>query len=623
MELLFRPTHYAVAWIAIGSLVVHIAVKLPIIRSAFAHDIETHELDRESVDPQPHGLTRRGLVRTAWIGAGVAVLASAGQTLPLLRRVSVFGVRSGGGPQGTPINKTAAYTRVTERARSADYRLTIANGKREVTLGVDDLTALARHTESLPMSCVEGWSAGGTWRGVRVRDLLAMVDAPSDANIKMLGSASFLLMPIIISPTLYPSLVLTPVLFAIGYAVSMVLYLRDLRPATERVRAAFGGLNAGLAEAVEGIETIKGAAEEQSEVAHFEENARGVRDAFVEQGRIEARFLPLLLLGLAQGAAFGHTLWLFQQGAITIGSVVAYMGLIALFGFPVFVSLFAYSQLSSGLSSARRILELINAETEFGENLTGHAGAMQGAVRFENVTFRYSTAPGSDAVADYPSLQDVSLEIQPGQTLALVGQTGSGKSTAAKLINRIYDVESGSVSVDGVDVRAWNLAALRRQISIIEQDIFLYRRTIAENIAFGKPDATQHEIEDAAQAAQAHDFIVSFPDGYQTTVGERGVSLSGGQRQRIALARAFLTDPAVLILDDSTSAIDSATEDQIQQAIQAASRGRTTILITHRLSQIRWADKIVVLRSGRVVAIGAHDELLARSEAYRDIFARL
>ncbi len=312
------------------------------------------------------------------------------------------------------------------------------------------------------------------------------------------------------------------------------------------------------------------------------------------------------------------------------------MGIITLFGFPVFVSLFSYSQVSSGLSSARRILELLRTKPDLDQNDAGFDGKMGGEIEFREVTFHYALgdeAPdgpedtGAASMAEpgrasQPSLGGVSFTLQPGQTLALVGQTGSGKSTVAKLINRIYDASSGSVLVDGIDVRDRNLAALRRQISIIEQDIFLFSRTIAENIAFGQPNATQDEIVQAACAAQAHDFVMGFPEGYDTMVGERGVMLSGGQRQRLALARAFLTDPAILILDDSTSAIDSATEDQIQRAIEAATAGRTTILITHRLSQIRWADKIVVLRRGQVAAVGSHEELTEQSQAYRDIFAR-
>jgi ATP-binding cassette subfamily B protein len=203
-----------------------------------------------------------------------------------------------------------------------------------------------------------------------------------------------------------------------------------------------------------------------------------------------------------------------------------------------------------------------------------------------------------------------------------VGQTGSGKSTIAKLINRTYDADDGRVLVDGVDVRDWNLESLRQQISIIEQEIFLFSRTVAENIAFGNPEASRAEIEEAARAAQAHEFILRFKDGYDTIVGERGVTLSGGQRQRIALARAFLTDPRILVLDDSTSAIDSATEDRIQRAIERAGADRTMFLITHRLSQIRRADLIVVMRKGRVAAVGNHEDLMRVSQAYRNIFAR-
>jgi ATP-binding cassette subfamily B protein len=224
--------------------------------------------------------------------------------------------------------------------------------------------------------------------------------------------------------------------------------------------------------------------------------------------------------------------------------------------------------------------------------------------------------------ADKQVIHDASFTIHPGQTVALVGQTGSGKTTITKLINRIYDADRGRILIDGVDARDWNLASLRSQIGIIEQEIFLFSRSITDNIRFGRPDATQAEVEDAARKAQAHDFIMRLPEGYDTVIGQRGVTLSGGQRQRLAIARAFVTNPRILILDDSTSAIDSATEDRIQKAIWAAAKGRTTILITHRLSQIRWADHIIVLRRGRIVAQGKHEDLFRTSEPYRRIFAR-
>jgi len=428
----------------------------------------------------------------------------------------------------------------------------------------------------------------------------------------VIGSGNFLIIPFLVAPRYHPSLVLVPALFIVAYVLALWQYLRELSPITTHIRQSFGKLNTRLTEAIDGIETVKGMAQEQNEIARFGAHARGYRDAAVRQGDVEARFLPLLLMGLASGGGLLHSLLLFRQGLLDVGDVIAYFGLIQLFGFPTFVSLFAYSQVSLGIAGARRILELINRETKLDQNIAGYSQPLRGEIEFRQVCFAYE---GSE-----PTLDNISFKIRPGQTVALVGQTGVGKTTLVKLINRTYDVTAGQVLVDGVDVRAWNLEALRRRISIIEQDIFLFSRTIAENIAFGRPEASPDEIEAAAKAAQAHEFIINFQDGYQTVIGERGVTLSGGQRQRLALARAFLTDPAILILDDSTSAIDSATEDKIQRAIYAAARGRTTIIITHRLSQIRWADLIVVLRGGRVVASGSHQELMEISDAYRRIF---
>lgn len=429
----------------------------------------------------------------------------------------------------------------------------------------------------------------------------------------IVGSSMFLIFPVLLSPGISPQLVLTPAIFTVGYIVAVRAHLKMLQPATREVRATFGKMNAGLAEAIDGIEIVKGASQEEQEIKHFVEDATAFRDAFVRQGEVEARFMPLLVLGVAVGCAFLHALILLHAGQITIGNVVTYMGYMGLYGFPVNVSLYGYSQLSLGLAASRRILALLQAKTDLDENSEGHVADIRGAVTFEQVGFSYP-----DGAA---AIQDVSFEAKPGQIVAIVGQTGAGKSTLAKLINRTYDPQHGRVLIDGIETSDWNLESLRSQISIIEQDIFLFSRTVAENIAFGVPDATQAQIEEAAKAAQAHDFIMGFKDGYQTVVGMRGVTLSGGQRQRLALARAFLTDPRILILDDSTSAIDSATEDQIQRAIQKATQGRTTFLITHRLSQIRWADQIIVLRLGKVVASGSHEDLLKSSESYRRIFS--
>ena len=429
----------------------------------------------------------------------------------------------------------------------------------------------------------------------------------------VIGSASFLIMPALFAFYIHSELTIVPLVFLVLYVIALWQYLVELRPISERVRRTFGDLNAHLVEVIDGVETVKGAAQEEAETKRFLERARDYRDAFVNQGLVEARFLPLLLMGLANAFGFWHAVTLFRSGVISFGNVVAFMGLLSLFGFPVFTSLFSYSQVALGLAGARRMLEIIPGETKLDENVDGHDGVVNGAVSFKNVSFGYTS--------EKSVLKNVSFTASPGQTIALVGQTGSGKSTLVKLINRIYDVQNGSVIVDGIDVRDWNLSSLRKQISIIEQDLFLFSRTIGENIAFGFPGANQVQIETAARAAQAHDFIMDFQNGYKTTIGERGTKLSGGQRQRLALARAFLTNPSILILDDSTSAIDSATEDQIQSAIREASKGRTTFLITHRLSQIRWADLIMVLKQGEVTDIGDHDYLMENSLAYKRIFS--
>jgi ATP-binding cassette subfamily B protein len=421
------------------------------------------------------------------------------------------------------------------------------------------------------------------------------------------------IVPLFLIAQLRLELLLVPAIFLGLFAITLADYNRRLKPVSIAMREQFGTMNAGLAEAIAGIEIVKANVQERYERAKFTHNAGLFRDYFVRQGEIQARYLPMLMFSLAWAGGFLHALLLWRAGAISLGQVVTFMGLMSVFRFTTFISIFSFNLVQLGVASAERILFLINTETELDENEAGVAHPIQGEVVFENVSFSYNGTP---------VLKSISFTAPPGETIAIVGQTGSGKTTLTRLINRIFDADSGRVLVDGVDVRDWSLESLRSQISTIEQDVFLFSRTLAENIAFGCADASQTAIEQAAQEAQAHEFIASFHDGYETEIGERGVTLSGGQRQRIAIARAFLTNPRILILDDSTSAIDSATEDQIQRAMRRISRQRTTFLITHRLSQIRWADRILVLRHGELVDQGTHEELLARSADYRRIFAR-
>ena len=404
-----------------------------------------------------------------------------------------------------------------------------------------------------------------------------------------------------------------PILFLLLFLIALRGYLRRLTPVAGGLRAQFGVMNATLTESIAGIEVVKSNAQEQQEYGRFRVKAENYRDLFVKQGKIQALYLPLLMFSFTLALGLAHSLYLLTIGAVTLAQVITFMGLLGMLRFPTFVSIFAFSLVKLGTAGSERILAILNAETEIDENRAGIEKPIDGEVEFDNVSFAYG---------DSNMLKDISFRAKPGETIAIVGQTGSGKSTLTRLINRIYEVSGGRVLIDGVDVRVWSMESLRSQIATIDQDVFLFSRTLAENIAFGvRRPVTREEIEAVAKQAQAHDFITNFKDGYDTVVGERGVTLSGGQRQRIAIARAFLADPRILVLDDSTSAIDSATEDQIQRALRNILHGRTTFLITHRLSQIRWADRILVLRGGALEDQGTHEELMARSPAYRNIFA--
>jgi len=450
----------------------------------------------------------------------------------------------------------------------------------------------------------------------RVTDDVRMLNfLISPALSLIVESFTFLFIPLIYIILFYPfQLIIEPIFFSVSFLILLRTYSRKIGPVTARLRGSAGKMNATLNETLSGIEVVKATVQENKEMKKYFVNAKNYKDAYIDRGKLQARYLPILVLGLIITAGFAHCVVLFNFGIMNIGEIIAYLGILGLLRFPTNISMFVFGIIRLAGSSANRLLELMNKKTEIDENIKGKSKLFKGDVIFENVNFTY---PDSKS----PVLKDISFEVKAGQTVAIVGTTGSGKTTLTKLISRLYDISNGRILVDGNDIRNYALQSLRDQISYIEQDVFLFSTSIFENISFGRVSSIEQVISVAKQA-QAHDFINELPDEYQSEVGERGVQLSGGERQRIAIARAFLSDPRILILDDSTSAIDSNTEDKIQYAIKNILKNRTTFLITHRLSQIRWADLIIVLKNGVITDKGTHEDLIKTSKEYRRIFVK-
>jgi ATP-binding cassette subfamily B protein len=367
-------------------------------------------------------------------------------------------------------------------------------------------------------------------------------------------------------------------------------------------------------ENIVGVHVVKAFAQEPAEQAKFVHRSERVFDQTVRANRQRATYVPLISFVpmLATAAVLLIGARMVAHGTLSVGSFVAfnlYLGMLVL---PLRALGMWVGQAQRATAAGERIFEVIDEP----EDIADAPDAVPlppggGAIRFEHVTFSY--------LEDRPVLQDVDLEIEPGRTVALIGHTGSGKTTLTSLIPRFYDVSAGRVLIDGVDVRHVQLTSLRREIGVISQDPFLFSATVRENISFGRGDLSDEDVERAARAAQAHEFIDRLPKGYDTVIGERGITLSGGQRQRIAIARALAVDPRILILDDATASVDATTEAKIRAGLREATRDRTTLIIAHRLSTIALADEIIVLADGRVAARGTDEELLKSSAVYREI----
>jgi ABC-type multidrug transport system fused ATPase/permease subunit len=402
----------------------------------------------------------------------------------------------------------------------------------------------------------------------------------------------------------------TPLLVFIAYRYSQVSH-----PVLRDVQQRMADVATVAEENIVGVHVVKSFAQEENEAAKFADRTESVFRRSIDANRQRALYVPLLsfLPLLAQAAVLLYGGRMVANGELALDAFFAFNVLVLMLVMPLRMLGMWIGQAQRATASGERIFEVID-ETE---DVADGPGARElppgdGRVVFEDAAFAYA--------AGRPVLEEIDLEIEPGTTIALIGHTGSGKTTLASLVPRFYDVTGGRLTIDGADVRDVRLASLRRSIGIVAQDPFLFSATVRENITFGAPDAADEDVVRAARLAQAHDFIEELPNGYDTVIGERGITLSGGQRQRIAIARALILDPRVLILDDATASVDATTEARIRLGLREAMKGRTTLIVAHRLSTIALADELVVLDRGRICARGTQAELLERSDVFRDIY---
>jgi ABC-type multidrug transport system fused ATPase/permease subunit len=552
---------------------------------------------------------RRGVLLSALLaGAAMAMTAA----IPWLTGRAIDQIRDGDRPGLRTLALAVLAAGVLRIALTVSRRL-IA-GRVSLGVEVDLRQRMYGHLQSLELAFFDRQQTGQLMSRATV-DLQSVRFFLGYGLVFMLQSALTILLSAAAMIATRPGLAaisLAPVPFVVFVAAR---YGRLARPALQEVQQRIAELTADVEENVGGVRVVKAFAREERQLAGFRRHVGRVFDQAMVSTRLQAFYNPFIgflpQVGLAAILFFGGRQVI--RGELTIGQFSAFYTYLLMLLSPMRTLGISLGMAQRATAAGARLFQILDREPRIVSPPRAHGlPPGNGHVELRDVSLEYEGA-------GRPALRDVSLDVPAGTTVALVGATGSGKTTLVQLLPRLYDVSAGAVLVDGVDVRDVDVGALRAAIAVVDDAPFLFSATVAENIAYARAGATLEEIERAARRAQAHDFIARLPDGYDTRVGERGLTLSGGQRQRIAIARAFLADPRILILDDATSSVDASTEQEIKGALREVMAGRTTFVIAHRLSTISLADEIVVLEDGALLAHGRHDELLEASELYREI----
>jgi ABC-type multidrug transport system fused ATPase/permease subunit len=552
---------------------------------------------------------RTGVVLSGLLAAAAMVMTVA---IPWLSGRAIDRVRDGDRPGLTALGLAVLGAGVLRLALTVARRLVAGR----VSLGVElDLrNSMYRHLQALELGFFDRQQTGQLMSRATV-DLQSVRFFLGYGLVFMMQSALTIVLAAAAMIAVQPGLAavsLIPVPVVVFIAAR---YGRHSRPALQELQQRIAELTADVEENIGGVRVVKAFAREDRQLDRFRGRVARVWDQAMFSTRLQAFYNPFIgflpQLGLAAILFYGGRQVI--DGRLTIGEFSAFYAYLLMLLSPMRTLGISLGLAQRATAAGARVYQILDREPR----IVSAPGALElppgsGHVELRGVTLRYEGAHRA-------ALHDVDLDVPAGTTVALVGATGAGKTTLVQLLPRLYDVTAGAVLIDGADVRDVDVASLRAQIAVVDDAPFLFSATVAENIAYARADATREEIERAARGAQAHDFIARLPEGYDTRVGERGLTLSGGQRQRVAIARALLADPRILILDDATSSVDASTEQEIKQALREVMAGRTTFVIAHRLSTISLADTIVVLEDGEVAAAGGHDELLEQSELYREI----